>query len=129
MSEDRLVKWVLRVRKAAVDQGGQEELVLPNKSSSRAVGFRPGGQVADWSQPGCLASQAVIKDQYLSNNWTQILDVRLMRNDRTWMIVLIGLKKFRQEILRAVMKYVAQRGRREQGRRIACVFGNCCSHR
>ena len=35
------------------------------------------------------------------------LDVRLMRNDRTWMMdVLIGhgLKKFRQEILRAVMK-------------------------
>ena len=42
------------------------------------------------------------------------LDVRLMRNDRTWMMdVLIGhgLKKFRQEILRAVMKYLAQANR------------------
>ena len=33
------------------------------------------------------------------------LDVRLMKNDRTWMMdVLIG-KKFGQKILRAVMKY------------------------
>ena len=42
------------------------------------------------------------------------LDVRLMRNDRTWMMdVLIGhgLKKFRQEILRAMMKYLAQANR------------------
>ena len=37
-----------------------------------------------------------------------------MRNDRTWMMdVLIGhgLKKFRQEVLRAVMKYLAQANR------------------
>ena len=41
------------------------------------------------------------------------LDVRRMRNDRTWMMdVLIGHgKKFQQEILRAVMKYVAQANR------------------
>ena len=42
------------------------------------------------------------------------LDVRLMRNDRSWMMdVLIGhrLKKVRQEILRPLMKYLAQANR------------------